>query len=104
MILTLITAFLASSGLWAYLQTKDTRKDARLKLLLGIAHEMIISRGRMYISRGWITYDEYEDFNKYLYGPYSAFGGNGLAERVVKEVNNLQIRHTAPPLNECEVE
>lgn len=93
MVVTCVAAILASSGLWAYIQTKDTRKDARLRLLLGLAHDSIVTQGQAYIKRGWITYDEYEDFHKYLYDPYKAFGGNGLAERVVSEVDRLPIHH-----------
>lgn len=87
-----ITTIGASSGFWAYLQTKDTRKDAITKLLLGLGHDRIVFLGMSYVDRGWITKDEYEDFIKYLYAPYAAFGGNGLAEKVVTEVKKLPIR------------
>ena len=42
-----------------------------------------------YIKKKWITKDEYEDFVKYLYNPYSKFGGNGLAEKIMQEVSQL---------------
>lgn len=42
-----------------------------------------------YMARGSITKDEYEDLLKYLWIPYSAFGGNGLAERVMADVKLL---------------
>lgn len=48
--------------------------------------------GTAYLSRGYITIDEYEDLQKYLYSPYSSFGGNGMAEKVMKEVQELPIR------------
>lgn len=47
--------------------------------------------GTAYLSRGYITIDEYEDLQKYLYSPYEAFGGNGMAEKVMKEVQELPI-------------
>ena len=47
--------------------------------------------GTAYLSRGYITIDEYEDLQKYLYSPYSSFGGNGMAEKVMKEVQELPI-------------
>jgi hypothetical protein len=48
--------------------------------------------GMRYIDRGWITQDEYENLNTYLYEPYKKLGGNGSALRVMQEVNKLPIR------------
>lgn len=90
-IVSLSTAVIASSGFWAYLRSKDTRKDASVQLLLGLAHDRIIYLGMSYIDRGWITKDEYEDLMKYLYDPYQTFGGNGLAEKIMNEVKTLPI-------------
>ena len=89
MAVVLLTAMLTSSGVWAYLERKSSRKDNKVKLLLGLAHDRIVSLGMVYIDRGFITKDEYEDFHKYLYDPYKTFGGNGLAEKVVEAVNEL---------------
>ena len=82
----------ASSGFWAFVQRKDSRHNAQVKLLLGLAHDRITFLGMSYIERGWITKDEYEDFMKYLYAPYEQFGGNGLAEKVMLEVAKLPIK------------
>lgn len=95
---TIIASVAASSGFWAYLQKKDSQKGATLKLLLGIAHDRIIFLGMSYVDRGWLTKDEYEDFYKYLYSPYSEFGGNGLAEKVFLEVQKLPIRGSHNPI------
>lgn len=46
----------------------------------------------MYINRGYITKDEYEDFVHYLYNPYAKLGGNGLAERIYKDVSDLPLK------------
>lgn len=67
-------------------------KDARTELLIGIAHDRIIFLGMSYVNRGYITQDEYENLHSYLYGPYKKAGGNGSAERVMKEVEKLPIR------------
>ena len=90
--LTVIASVGASSGFWAWLQKRDTKKSATTRLLLGLAHDRIIFLGMSYIDRGWITKDEYEGFFKYLYAPYQDFGGNGLAERVMVDVQSLPIR------------
>lgn len=88
-IFTVIASVGASSGFWAFLQKRDSLKSATLQLLLGLAHDRIVSLGMSYKDRGWITKDEYDDFVRYLYNPYSEFGGNGLAEKVMEDVSKL---------------
>lgn len=91
-----LIAFISSTGFWAYLQRKNLRKTATTRLLLGLAYDKIITLGMKYIERGWISKDEYEDFRKYLYEPYSEFGGNGVAERIMNEVQRLPLRSNSP--------
>ena len=90
-VLTIVTSVLASSGFWAYFQTKRDKQDSKTELLIGLAHNEIINLGMKYIERGWITQDEYENFYEYLYIPYEKAGGNGSAKRVMLEVNKLPI-------------
>ena len=90
-VLTIVTSVLASSGFWAYFQTKREKKDSKTELLIGLAHNEIMNLGMKYIERGYITQDEYENFHEYLYVPYEKAGGNGSAKRVMQEVNKLPI-------------
>lgn len=87
-ILTIFSSVLASSGLWAYIMKRSEKKDARTKILIGIAHDRITWLGMKYIERGYITCDEYDNL-LYLYEPYKKMGGNGSAERVMNEVSKL---------------
>ena len=66
--------------------------EAERKLLVGLAHDRIIHLGMVYIDRGYITQDEYENLQVYLYEPYAEMGGNGSAKRVMEEVRKLPIR------------
>lgn len=91
-ITTVVLAVFASGGFWTWLDRKSSKRSNHTKLLLGLAHDRLIDTGQMYIARGWITYNEFEDYTKYLYEPYKRFGGNGLAEKVYKEVSELPIR------------
>lgn len=95
-LITIICAVLASSGFWAFFQKKSESKDAKAKLLIGLAHDRIISLGMKYLDRGYITEDEYENLYDYLYLPYKEMGGNGSAERVIEEVKKLDIRRATP--------
>ena len=96
MALTIVGSVIASSGFWGFMIKYRDGNDAKTKLLLGLAHDRIIHLGMGYLERGWVTKDEYEDFIKYLYAPYSEFGGNGLADKVVQEVKTLPI-YSRPP-------
>ncbi|MDY3026973.1 MAG: hypothetical protein SOR74_08705 [Candidatus Faecivicinus sp.] len=90
--LTVLAAVLASSGFWAFLQRRGERKDVRAQMLMGLAHDRILFLGRSYVSRGYVTQAEYENLDKYLYQPYRRLGGNGTAERIMKEVERLPLR------------
>lgn len=88
----LVVAVLTSSGLWAVVARRADKGDAQRKMLVGLAHDRIIHLGMVYVDRGYITQDEYENLNDYLYTPYEKMGGNGSAKRVMEEVRKLPIR------------
>lgn len=90
-ILTIVTALLASSGLWAFLGKKLERNNSERELLVGIGHVELVFFGMQYIERGWITRDEYETLQG-LYKPYVKLGGNGSGTKIMKELEELPIR------------
>lgn len=91
MFVTVVCAVLASSGLWTFLSKRKDQKDGKTQLLVGLAHDRILHLCEKYIERGCLTKEEYDDLHKYLYEPYSNLGGNGSAERMIKEVDKLKI-------------
>ena len=91
-ILAIVSSLLASSGLWAYVFKKRNTRDAQNDMLIGLGHDRIMYLGMHYIKQGWISSEEYENLSKYLFEPYRALGGNGSAERIMKEVDKLTIR------------
>lgn len=90
-IVTIVGSIIASSGLWAWVMKKSEKKDVKIKMLVGLAHDRILYLGMAYIERGFITQDEYENLRVYLYEPYEKMGGNGSAKRVMNEVEKLPI-------------
>lgn len=103
LIVTIIGAVFASSGLWTLIlylvQRKDNKKDKedeildnQSQMLLGLGHDRIIYLGAKYIEEGSISEDQFENLNKYLYEPYKKLGGNGTAEKIMEDVKNLPIR------------
>lgn len=85
----LVAAVLTSSGLWAVVARRADKGDAQRKMLVGLAHDRIVHLGVVYVDRGYVTQDEYENLNDYLYAPYEKMGGNGSAKRVMEEVRRL---------------
>lgn len=97
---TVLIALVGSAGFWGYLDARRARKDkneekksANTRLLVGIAHDRITYLGMKYVERGYITRDEYENLNDYLFEPYSEAGGNGSAKRVMEEVRKLPLHN-----------
>lgn len=77
------------------LEANDTSQTSSLEKqatsLVGIGHDRIVYLGAHYLERGYITQDEYENLNDYLFKPYKALGGNGTAEKIMKEVDKLPL-------------
>lgn len=104
-VVTVICSVIASSGFWAYVMKKSSKNDiteefaGQIKqinlmkdMLIGLGHDRIVTLGEFYIKRGYITSDEYENLNDYLYEPYDGIGGNGSASRIMKRVKNLPFK------------
>ena len=83
-----VTALLGGSGIWAWAKAQADHNNNAVKLLLSVSRNQLITLGREYIERGYITMDEYEEY-EVEYRIYSTLGGNGLASRVFKQVDNL---------------
>lgn len=100
--ITIVTAIIAgvfSSGMFQLIifliqrhDSKNGKKSAESDMLLGLGHDRIVFLGGEYIRRGTITKDEYENLHEYLYKPYLELGGNGTAERIMKEVEKLPLK------------
>lgn len=88
-VVTIVVAVFASGGFWNYMQTRNRKKSDETKLLMGIAYSKIIQQSEVYISRGWISTDEYHELYHYLYEPYENMGGNGTAKRLMDKVKQL---------------
>ena len=83
-----VTALLGSSGIWMWVKTKADRNNSEDRLLLAVARSQLVEQGREYLKRGYITMDEYEEYEDH-YKLYSDLGGNGLARRIFEQVDEL---------------
>lgn len=92
MAIAVFCAVAASSGFWTFVQRRHEKKDAKARMMLGLGHDRIVYLGLLYIERGSISKDEYENLHDYLYLPYVELGGNGVAKKIMDTVKTLPIR------------
>lgn len=90
-IVSLVTG-LTSSSFLAFLGARMARHDNISQMVMGLGHHEILEDGQKLINKGFVTIQELDDFNHYLYEPYKALGGNGTGEEVAKKVNSLPIK------------
>ena len=91
-IIVSLIAGLTSSSFLAFLSATLTKHDKFSQMLLGLGHHEILEDGQKLIDKGFVTIQELDDFNHYLFEPYKALGGNGTGEEVAKKVNSLPIK------------
>lgn len=89
LIIALIGSVFASQGFWVWINNRSNKSSARDEMLMGLGHDRIIHVGEGYLSRGWISPEEYDDLKSYLYDPYVKMGGNGSAKRLMDAVDRL---------------
>lgn len=105
-VVSVLTAVLASGGLWSFLSKKqeirfeelerkrkeeaeaEEKNDVKTKLLVGLAHDRLIYLTNKYLEEGWINSDDYENLT-YMYQPYIQGGGNGSVKRNMEKVEKL---------------
>lgn len=88
-LITSVFTFLASGGLWAFLEKRGTRQTATKKLLMGIARDKIMDAGLEHIRSGYISRDDFDELHQYFYEPYKSLGGNGTAEVIMNRIQAL---------------
>ena len=86
-----LVAAVGSNGLWAFISTRQQRKSAQTRMLLGLSHDKIIDLCTHYIARGGCTAQEIDDLLKYHFIPYRDAGGNGTAELAVDKVKAMPL-------------
>lgn len=98
-VITCLITGLTSGGFLSFIWKIAQSKNSSSQMLLGLGHHEILEVGQEYINRGWITIQELDDFNHYLYLPYRKLGGNGTGELIANKVNALPIRDTEDIVN-----
>lgn len=96
LLVALVPFVTASIPFWVFLKNRtkisDEERHMQTRLLLGLAQTNVIYLGMKYIERGWVSKDEYDDLQRYLYEPYHKLGGNGTVERIMHAVQRLPLK------------
>ena len=99
-IITLVGAIFGSSGFWLLIQKLIEKKSALRQMVFGIGYEHLVSVCHKHIEAGYISLDDLEELNHYLYQPYKQMGGNGTAKLLMEKVealpNTPPSKYTAP--------
>ena len=100
-IVTLVAAIFGCTGFWTFvsslINSKMEKKDAKTQMILGLGHERLREKCEKHLADGYITADDYEDLDKYLYQPYKKMGGNGTVEKLMNDVRQLPLRPPEVP-------
>lgn len=95
LIVSIVGAVFASTEFWtvltAIIQQRDKKESAEAQMLKGLGHDRICHLGKAYLKRGHITHSDYKNLHDYLYLPYKKLGGNGMIEKIMKEVECLPL-------------
>ena len=71
---------------------KSSKRTAESDINMSLGHDWIVFLGTKDDKKGYITKDEYENLHEYLYKPYLELGGNGTAQKIMNEVEKLDMK------------
>lgn len=94
----IILAIFVSAGFWKVIEVivvhflTKPKITPEIRLLRGIGQIEIIFFGTKFIEQGYITTEEYDSLKNEIYAPYVEIGGNGLAKKMMEEIEKLPIK------------
>lgn len=93
-LITIVVTLLSTSGFWSlilyFFQKKDREKTLINESLLALLHDRLYYECTDILTRRKITQDELDNLI-HLYEPYRQLGGNGVCEKLMKEIDELEI-------------
>lgn len=94
----IILAIFVSAGFWKIIEVlvvhflTKPKVTPETRLLRGIGQIEIVFFGTKFIEQGYITTEEYDSLKNEIYAPYLEMGGNGLAKKMMEEIEKLPIK------------
>lgn len=91
-------AIFVSAGFWKIIEVivmhflTKPKVTPETRLLRGIGQIEIIFFGTKFLEQGYITTEEYDSLKNEIYAPYLEMGGNGLAKKMMEEIEKLPIK------------
>lgn len=94
----IVLAIFLSAGFWELIKVivmhflTKPKLTPETRLLRGIGQIEIIFFSTKFIEQGYITREEYDSLKNEIYAPYVEIGGNGLAKKMMEEIEKLPIK------------
>lgn len=94
----IILAIFVSAGFWKIIEVlvvhflTKPKITPETRLLRGIGQIEIVFFGTKFLEQGYITTEEYDSLKNEIYAPYLEIGGNGLAKKMMEEIEKLPIK------------
>lgn len=94
----IILAIFVSAGFWKIIEVlvvhflTKPKVTPETRLLRGIGQIEIVFFSTKFIEQGYITREEYDSIKNEIYAPYMELGGNGLAKKMMEEIEKLPIK------------
>lgn len=93
-LVSVLVSVFSAGGFWSlimfFLQKKEKKKDLTNEGLLALLHDRLYEECSSILSNGVVTSDELDNII-HLYEPYHKLGGNGVCERMVKQISEMKI-------------
>lgn len=74
-----------------YVQQVDIAEKHKMDLIISSYRYRLSQLCRLYLNRGWMSTDEYEQLNEF-YHLYTSLGGNGEAKKFYDKASQLPIK------------
>lgn len=89
-ILSIVLTGVVSYLTWLMQNVNKLKSNYRIAVVALLRNDLK-QMHKEYMARGYVTIDEYEEFNE-LYKVYSGLGGNGTGTRMKNDIDKLEIR------------
>jgi hypothetical protein len=88
-IITILAGILGSTGFWMLVQNQREKKSKERIAITAMLFMAVKMSCKSCLRRGWVSTEEIEDIEKYMFEPYKSMGGNGTAEMLMKKIKDL---------------
>lgn len=87
--ITILVSIFGSMGFWSFMSDRRSKKSIERAAIQCVLFMAIKMSCKTCLRRGWVTTEEIEDIEKYMFEPYEKMGGNGTAKLLMDKIKAL---------------